>query len=139
MKKLLSILLSFAIIVGSIGFHVIEHHCIWCGGDKVEFVTIGLPDHHTGSCCDDQPGTSAHDCHDDGCCDPEFLTLETGLMDEGGLDLLKTVFNVTDYTPPVVAYAFHPDMFYPVENKLIIPLITGCPASLHSGIVALRC
>lgn len=139
MKKVLSILLSLAIVTGSIGFHVIEHHCVWCGGDKVEFVAIGLPAHNDDSCCGDQCSTTgSHDCHEDGCCNPEFLTLQTGLMDEGGLSLLKSGFTIVDFTPALIISTLVPNRLYASSN-LSVPPDTDVKSRPGAGPFALRC
>jgi hypothetical protein len=139
MRKLIAILLAVAIVTGSIGFHVIEHHCIWCGGDKIEFVAIGLPTEHTDSCCGEMPGSHQHDCHDDGCCDPGFLTIETGLVDEGGLSLLKTSFTIVDFTPVLVSSAMIPDLYYPGGHNIKIPSGPLYYPPCQAGVLALRC
>ena len=109
-RKLAGILLSVIMVVCSIGFHVIEHHCIWCGGDRIEFVAIGIPGNEEeeqcsaaveDACCSHEEEEDSG-CHEHGCCKANFLTLQTGLVDEGGFDYTKSFSQKIDFQPVIL-------------------------------------
>lgn len=141
-KRFISILVSISVLLGSIGIHVIEHHCIWCGGDRLEIVSVGMPDSHENSCCGDESTHSCSDSHhneDDNCCFPSLLTLHQGLADDEGISLTKATVKDISLTPAVLEIFARP---VPVTNTIL----SGCadlPGLIHSrhsaGSLPFRC
>jgi hypothetical protein len=68
--------LAIAIVSSSIGYHVVSHHCIWCGGERIEVVSAGSHEESDDSCCHNDQDQSTHDCDDDACCLPGLLKLD---------------------------------------------------------------
>lgn len=83
-RKLASIVLAIAIITSSIGYHVVSHHCIWCGGDRIEVVSVGTQEESDDSCCHDDKDQSRHDYEEDACCLPGLLKLDHAVASEDG-------------------------------------------------------
>ncbi|HBB92436.1 MAG: hypothetical protein A2X22_10500 [Bacteroidetes bacterium GWF2_49_14] len=130
-KRFISILVSFSVLLGSIGIHVIEHHCIGCGGDRLEIVSVGLPESHADSCCGEESTNScseSHHCEDDNCCFPSLLTLHQGLTDDEGISLIKATVKGISFAPAVL------EVFaglVPLENTIRSGSI-GLPGLIHS-------
>ncbi len=141
-KVFISILVSISVLLGSIGIHVIEHHCIWCGGDRLEIVSVGLPESHEDSCCGDESTHScsdSHHCEDDNCCLPSFLTLHQGLADHEGISLLKATVKDISFAPTVLENFARP---IPITNTIISgsSILPGLIHSRHSaGCLPFRC
>lgn len=89
MSKLISILFALNIVMCSIGVQVLQHNCIWCGGDRMEFIIHSNTDEADAACCSEQD-PSHHDCREEGCCEPKLLKLTTGMASEIGFDLKRT-------------------------------------------------
>ncbi len=87
-KGILSIALSINIVLCSIGVQVLKHHCVWCGGDRLEIVSGNGKPHEEGGCCSKQVAHT-HDCRKQGCCKSELLKLAGGTTSEDGFTLKK--------------------------------------------------
>jgi hypothetical protein len=88
-RKLLSILVAVNIVYCSIGVQVMHHHCVWCGGDRLEVVEVKPFDDADGACCTSHEDTH-QDCRTGGCCEPQLLKLSGGLTGEDGVVLKRT-------------------------------------------------
>ncbi len=141
-RKLLSIMLAIAVFAGSIGFHVIEHHCIWCGGDRVEFISMGSPAAVTESSCNGEESdccSEEHhgDCED--CCVPAFFTLDQGLADGDSIDLSKAALTCFTFSPAVLCIFSIASV--PTNSDILpvlqIPGLFNC--RLSAGFFSFRC
>ena len=88
LRKVISIGFVINIVLCSIGVQVMQHHCIWCGGDRVEVVLnqwVGEKEH---SCCTPVK-TRAHQCDENGNCQPKLLKLTNVISSQAGFDLKR--------------------------------------------------
>lgn len=88
MMKLISIGFALNMILCSIGVQVMHHDCIWCGGDRLEFISHQNESEQEDSCCSAHE-SSDHACHEGGCCKSELLKLTSGLTSEDGFVLKR--------------------------------------------------
>jgi hypothetical protein len=93
-RKLFSIAFAVQIIWFSIGVQVMEHHCVWCGGDRIEVMGHTTAEADSHDCCGEKE-TDHHGCEHDGCCQPELVKLTTGINLEDGSELSVDVRTVT--------------------------------------------
>jgi hypothetical protein len=138
-RKLLGIVLAIAIITSSIGYHVIRHHCIWCGGDRVEFVSVGYMEESNDARCHNENDQSHHDCGDDACCLPGLLKLDHAVASEDGHNQVKV-----SCTAPIIHQYYLPFNSYegflkPSENSFTDNKVDP-PFRIHAArLIAFRC
>lgn len=138
LDKLKIILLAANIVACSIGVQVMQHHCIWCGGDRLEFISNGHTDDLEGYCCSDHE-SSHHDCEEKGCCQPKLLKLTTGITTEQAFDLKRIDLKPVVFEPMFIVDNFQFVGYETVENdfwdKNHYPPISSIP----SFCIPLRC
>jgi len=88
LSKLISIAFAVNIVLCSVGVQVMHHDCLWCGGDRVEVVSLKQLTNSEDSCCT-QHGNEKHHCDEDGCCEPKLLKLTKGLASDDGFDFKR--------------------------------------------------
>jgi hypothetical protein len=88
LRKVISIGLLINIVLCSIGVQVMQHHCIWCGGDKIEVIVDRGNCEAEHSCCAPVK-TRAHQCDENGCCQPKLLKLNNIVSSEDGFELKR--------------------------------------------------
>jgi hypothetical protein len=87
LRKAISVGLAIHIILCSIGVQVMQHHCVWCGGDRIEVVASASQQDEETSCCADKKEEVHNGCHEGGCCLPKLLKLTSGMTFENGFDM----------------------------------------------------
>lgn len=138
-RKVAGILLAIAIVTSSIGYHVVRHHCIWCGGDRIELVSVPAQEESDDSCCHGEPDQTHDDCDKDGCCLPGLLKLDQAVTSADDHHQVKT-FNTT----PVIHQFYLPGQpgegFLNPSNQCCSSTIGDPPFRIQSGrIFAFRC
>jgi len=88
LNKLIYIGFAVNIVLSSIGMQVVLHSCVWCGGDRIEFIQHQDDDECTNSCCAKKM-SHCHDCQHKDCCQPKLLKLTSGIAFGTGFDLSR--------------------------------------------------
>jgi hypothetical protein len=104
-RKLISIGFAINIILCSVGIRVMQHHCVWCGGDRIEIMSHEEVDSTAGSCCSKKE-TKHHDCQDEGCCQPKLLKLTNGMAGDEALEIKPVDFNLFDFQNMMISNCF---------------------------------
>ncbi|MFH0761223.1 MAG: hypothetical protein V2A67_06940 [Bacteroidota bacterium] len=138
-RKLLVIVLAFAIITSSIGYQVIQHHCIWCGGDRVELIIVGNMEESHDSCCHNEKDKSNHNCGKDDCCLPGLLKLDNALSSEDGHHLVKVTMKVPVINPFILPNNSSEELIKPSEGSLINHTVRLSYKALVPDLIAFRC
>jgi len=138
-RKILGILLAFSMIASSIGYHVVHHHCIWCGGDRVELISLSGGDGQEESCCHKDTEGSNDDCDEDACCLPGLLKLDHAVASEDGHHQIK----VSCTTPIIHQYYLSFNSFEglltPLENSFSDHNVDPPMGKQAARLVAFRC
>jgi len=116
-RKLASIALAIAIITSSIGYHVVRHHCIWCGGDRIEVVSAGTQEKSDDSCCHNENDQSRHDCKEDACCLPGLLKLDHAVASEDGHNQVKASCSTPGIQQYCLPFNSYEGFLKPAENS----------------------
>jgi hypothetical protein len=90
-SKLLSTIFAISIVWSSIGVQVIQHDCVWCGGERIEFVEKPAAN-EGGSCCGSEKDDSHHSCGEDGCCQPKLLKFNAVASSHDGMVVKNICF-----------------------------------------------
>lgn len=137
MRKFLSILFSLTVLVLSNGIQVMQHHCLWCGGERIEIIRPEQSFGEEASCCESHADHAHPPCNEDGCCEPRLIKLTIGLTSEEESHLKMTPAG--NEVPPVTLYAVRDIGFSGTGNIWKIrhfPHVAGPPGTLA---VPLRC
>ena len=138
-RKLASIALAIAIITSSIGCHVVSHHCIWCGGDRIEVVSVSTQEESDDSCCHDDNDQSRHDCEEDACCLPGLLKLDHAVASEDGHNQVKVFCTAPIIHQYYLSFNSYDGFLKPSENSFTYYNVDP-PFRIHAArLIAFRC
>ena len=139
MRILLSIWLTAAVITSSAGYTVIHHHCLWCGGDRIEWT--GIPESGSGDhgCCQDHGMNTGHDCEHDSCCQPGILKIDQAVSSQDNLPVIKACSrSLAQPAFPVIMAGFFQDYSFGLETIITKPpSLAFC--QIQSSLVVFRC
>jgi len=134
-RKILGILLAFSMIASSIGYHVVHHHCFWCGGDRVELISLSGGDGQEESCCHKDTEGSNDDCDEDACCRSGLLKIDKGLASEDGqlhLAPMAKLLHPSGFLADLSPYACQPACMKHSPAKSFPPGTADKPVSRYS-------
>ncbi len=88
LKRLISFGFAIYILMFSIGINVVQHNCVWCGGNRIELAGYQKQETAESSCCSKHQ-SAGHNCKEEGCCKPGILKLTKGVTADHGFDFKR--------------------------------------------------
>ncbi len=138
-RKLLTIVLAIAIVTSSIGYHVISHHCIWCGGERLEIVSAASHEESEDSCCQHEEDQPTHECDDDACCLPGLLKLDHAVASHDGPNQVKAAGTSNLIHQLDLLLNVHGGFLKPIENSCICHIVDPPLRTHATRFIAFRC